>query len=90
MPLYLVLGLSGALVFIGMFGFLRHRADPLRSLMSLQPVFIGALINLVFGSEFFQDKEGFVLGLFVIGLLGVQTASALALFFLYFNKHRKG
>ena len=82
-----IISLSGSfLVFFGLWGALSHRGDLMRVLLALQLVFLGSLFNFSMGSALFFEPSGLIFALFTACLTGLQIASAMAIFLLYFKK----
>lgn len=83
----LILAVSSLLVLIGIWGVMRHKADMMRALMSLQVVFLGILLNFSLGSSYHQSETGFIFALFVVCATAVYMTVALTLFYLYYRRH---
>lgn len=83
----IILTVSSFLVFLGLWGILRHRNDLMRLILALQFVFLGAIFNFALGSALSKDLTGIAFALFVSCLTGVQMTASLTLFLIYFRRH---
>ena len=84
-PFHILL-VSSFLTFVGVWGLLVHRGNPMRCLIALHPVFWGAALNFISGGASAANASGMAFALFAVILTSAQTAAAIALFRLYFKK----
>ena len=87
-PMNVVLGLSGVLFAIGVFGFLARR-NIILMLISIEIMLTAINISLAGFSQQLGDLDGQVLALFVIAIAAVEAAIGLGLL-IALNRNQPG
>lgn len=70
---------------IGIFGIFLNRHNILLILVSLEIMFLGINLNIVLISVYFNDIFGQMLFLFVLTLIGAESAVGLAILITYYR-----
>lgn len=85
---FVILTVGTVLVLLGLWGAVRHKGDLMRQVLALQTVFLGAVFNFAQGSALNGDSAGRLFVFLTACLTGIQTIACLALFLLYFRRHK--
>jgi len=80
-----ILGLTGTVFFIGLFGVILNRKNILTILMSIELLLLGINLNFAALSIYLDDVIGHIFVIFILAISAAESATGLALITIFYK-----
>lgn len=80
-----ILGLTGTVFFIGLFGVILNRKNVLTILMSIELLLLGINLNFAALSIYLDDIIGHIFVIFILTIAAAESATGLAIITIFYK-----